>query len=57
MPASEKIAQLRERMKDLDPASPQYKAYEDIIEGLKGTMGQRVVVHRSPEPEICESCQ
>jgi hypothetical protein len=57
MPALDKITQIRERMKDLDPASDAYKAYEEVIDELRGAIADTIVVHKSPEPELCESCQ
>lgn len=52
-----KIASIKERMTTLDPASEQYKAYQEVIDELRQREFGSIVVHKSPEPELCESCQ
>lgn len=59
--ASEKIVSLRKQMEHVEVGSPQYVAYLDIIDELERVVKKenppQIVVHKSVEPEICESCQ
>lgn len=59
--ASEKIVSLRKQMEHVEVGSAQYVAYLDIIDELeriiKKENAPKIVVHKSAEPELCESCQ
>lgn len=48
-------------MEHVEVGSAQYVAYLDIIDELerivKKENAPQIVVHRSAEPELCESCQ
>lgn len=60
MNATEKIASIEKKMRLFEPTSEQYKAYQEIIDYLKEVSPEtesKIVVHKSAEPELCESCQ
>ena len=58
MSAAEKIISIKEKMSGLEQGSPMYNGYQEIIKELEATIEKpKIVVHKSVEPEICESCQ
>lgn len=60
--ATEKIVSLKAAIKKLDPVRdmPRVRAYEGIIKELEFVVAKEqvpIVVHKTVEPEVCESCQ
>jgi hypothetical protein len=59
--ASDKIVSLKKQMEHVEDGSAQHLAYMDIIAVLERVVERenrsKIVVHKSAEPEICESCQ